>query len=83
MSICKTVISRWKAETPAFFQGLKKMAISLGASATAVWVANDTMSLGLHENVLEVCKYLIAISAAMGVTAQLTQVPPKDEDKNP
>jgi hypothetical protein len=40
------------------------------------------MSLGLHEEVLTVCKYLIAISAAMGTTAQLTQVDPS-QPKNP
>ena len=80
MSICKTIISRWKSETPIFFQGIKRLAISLGASATAIWVANDTMGLGLHQPVLDVCKYLIAISAAMGVTAQLTQVQPSQKE---
>lgn len=76
MSLLNTILTRWQAETPNFFKGVKKMAITLGSSATAVWVANDTMSLGLHPTVLEVCKYLIAIAAAMGVTAQLTQVDP-------
>lgn len=82
MGICKTIISRWKAETPNFFKGVKRLSITLGSSATAVWVINDTMGLGLHQPVLEVCKYLIAIAAAMGVTAQLTQVPPTKEKQN-
>lgn len=82
MGICKTIISRWKAETPGFFKGIKKIAITLGSSATAVWVINDTIGLNLHQPVLDVCKYLIAIAAAMGVTAQLTQVPPKEEKHN-
>jgi len=76
MEILKTILKRWSAETPNFFKGVKKLAITLGSSATAVWLANDTMSLGLHDEVLNVCKYLIAVAAAMGVTAQLTQVDP-------
>lgn len=84
MGICKTIISRWKSETPNFFKVVKRLAITLGSSATAVWVANDTMGLGLHQPVLDVCKYLIAIAAAMGVTAQLTQVQPSQpENVNP
>ena len=81
MEILKTIKNRWCAETPNFFKGLQKIAVTLGSSATAVWVANDTMTLGLHPTILEVCKYLIAISAAMGVTAQLTQVQPSDTPK--
>jgi hypothetical protein len=81
MEILKTIKNRWCAETPNFFKGIQKFAISLGSSATAVWVANDTMSLGLHPTVLDVCKYLIAISAAIGVTSQLTQVQPSEPQK--
>lgn len=81
MKLLQTVIKRWCAETPNFFKGVKKLSITLGSSATAIWVANDTMSLGLHPTVLEVCKYLIAIAAAMGVTAQLTQVDPSQPPK--
>ena len=81
MKILQTIKNRWCAQTPNFFKGIQKFAISLGSSATAVWVANETMSLGLHSTVLEVCKYLIAISAAVGVTSQLTQVQPSDTQK--
>jgi hypothetical protein len=81
MKVLETIKNRWFAETPNFFRGLQKFAITLGGSATAVWVANDTMSLELHSIVLDVCKYLIAISAAVGVTSQLTQVQPTDSQK--
>ena len=81
MEILKTIKNRWCAETPNFFKGLLKIAITLGSSATAVWVANNTMSLELHSTVLDVCRYLIAISAAMGVTSQLTQVQPNEPQK--
>lgn len=74
MVLYQTVKERWKSKTPKFFSGVKRMAVTLGSSATAVWVTNETMSLELHETILEVCKYIIAGSAAMGLTAQLTKV---------
>jgi hypothetical protein len=77
MGFIKDAKDRWDSKTPEFFEKLKKFAVSLGTSATAIWVANETMSLGIHEVIMEACKYLIAISAAMGVTSQLTK------DNNP
>lgn len=74
MSLLKVCIDRWKSETPSFFKGVKKIAVTLGSSATSIWLINESMSLNLHEDVLSVCKYLIAASAAMGVTAQFTKV---------
>lgn len=71
---------RWCSKTPLYFQKIKKIALTLGASATAIWVANDTMSLELPEVFLNICKYLITASAGMGVTAQLTQVTTSNED---
>jgi hypothetical protein len=44
----------------------------VGGSATAVWVANSTMSLELNDTVLTVCKYTIAFCAAVGLTSKLT-----------
>jgi uncharacterized protein (DUF697 family) len=82
MKLIETIISRWKAETPSFFNKLKKLAIALVGSATAVWTANSTMSLELSPFVLSICKYIIAMSVAMGVTAQLTQVDPSEQPKN-
>lgn len=74
MSIIKTISKRWKAETPIFFKQLQKVATGLGTSAAAIWTAQTTMTLDLHPTFLEICKYLIVFSAAMGGTAQLTQV---------
>ena len=68
-----TIKDRWNAETPVFFKGIKRIAITLGTSSTAVWVANQSMSLQLPELILSVCKYAIAACAAMGITAQLTK----------
>lgn len=72
--LCK----RWKAETPDFFKRVKKVAITIGSSATAVWVANSSMNLELHEPVLTVCKYTIAFCAAVGLTAQITAKNPEN-----
>lgn len=70
----QTLKDRWKAETPIFFQGIKKIAIWVGTPCTAIWVANSSMGLELPLVVLTVCKYSIALCAGMGLTAQLTKV---------
>jgi len=74
MEILKETKKRWYSKTPPYFIKIKQFALSLGASATAIWVANDSMSLELPEQILLVCKYLISLSAGVGVTAQLTKV---------
>lgn len=80
METFKKVKQRWMSETPSFFKTIRKVAITLGSSATAIWLTNDTMSLELHPNILEICKYIIAACAAMGLTAQLTRVNTIDEN---
>ena len=72
------ILKRWKAETPDFFKKLRKIAIGIGSSATAVWVANANMDLELGEPVLAVCKYSIAFCAALGLTSQLTAKNPEN-----
>lgn len=78
MSIFKTIKDRWVSETPKFFKQIKRLVITLGTSATAVWVANSSMGLNLDDIVLNVCKYTIACCAAMGLTSQLTAVDPPE-----
>ena len=78
MDMLSETRKRWFGESPVYFQKLKKIALSLGASATAIWVANDSMSLELPETFLTICKYLITLSTGIGVTAQLTQVNPSE-----
>lgn len=79
MGLLKTIVKRWEAETPAFFKGIKKLALTLGTSAMAVIMANQSLSLELDDNILTVCKYAIAACAAMGLTSQLTAVQPPSE----
>lgn len=67
---------RWKSESPVFFKKVTAIAISIGSSATAVWLANSTMNLQLPEVLMSVCKYAIAASAAMGLTSKLTKNTP-------
>lgn len=78
MNLLKTIKKRWNAKTPLFFVGIKKLALTLGTSATAVVIANQSLSLGLDDNILSICKYTIAVGAAMGMTSQLTMVPPSN-----
>lgn len=69
----KQLIVRWKAELPPFFKQMRKYALSIGGSATAVIVANSSMSLNLNPNLISGIGYLIAICAAVAGTAQLTK----------
>jgi hypothetical protein len=73
MEMLKTIKERWCAKTPDFFKKVKNIMITLGTSASAIWMANESMNLQLHPTVLEVCKYLIAAAVASGLTAQLTR----------
>ena len=73
MSTLKVIKDRWCAKTPEFFKKVKKIMMTLGGSASALWVANSSMGLDLHPLILDVSKYIIAISVASGLTAQLTQ----------
>lgn len=79
MELLKTIKERWAAETPKFFKGIKKLALSLGTSAMAVILANQSLSLNLDDSVLSICKYAVAVCVAMGMTSQLTMVPPNSE----
>lgn len=72
MSFCSQIKERWKSETSEFFKKLRKLAIIVGTSAMAVWMANSTLTLELHPLILSVAKYTIAFCAAVGLTAQIT-----------
>ena len=71
--VFSTIKERWKAETPIFFNGVKKLAVSIGTPCMAIWVANSSLTLDLPSILLTICKYSIAICASMGITAQLTK----------
>jgi type IV secretory pathway TrbL component len=81
MGFFATIKRRWKSKTPKFFNSLKKLAVALGSSATAVWVTNSSLNLEIDETILNVCKYLITFSTATGLTAQLTNEDSKEEDE--
>lgn len=71
-------VQRWKAEAPEFFKKLRSVAITIGSSATAVWVSNSSLGLNLDEIFLSICKYTIAFCAAVGLTSQLTAKNPPE-----
>lgn len=76
----KEIRKRWKSELPDFFVKVKSIAIGVGSSATAVWLANSSLNLALDEVVLGFCKYTIAFCAAVGLTSQLTaKNPPQNQ----
>ena len=70
--------NRWNATTPIFFKKLRKLAITVGSAAVGVWMINISMSLGLGDIILSICKYTIAFSAAVGLTAQITAKSPEN-----
>lgn len=74
MGLLTTIKERWSAAEPEFFNGVKKLALAVGTPATAVWIANSSMSLHLPEFILDICKYAITACAAMGITAKMTKV---------
>ena len=78
MTRLKTIKKRWNAKTPSFFVGIKKMALTLGTSATAVLLVNQSFSIDLNGSILSICKYIIVVCAAMGMTSQLTMASPTD-----
>jgi hypothetical protein len=76
MELLKTIKKRWNSETPAFFKGIKKLALSLGTPSMSIILANQSLSLELNDNILSICKYTVTVCIAMGLTSQLTMVPP-------
>ena len=71
------LIKRFKSESPSFFKKVQKFAITLGVSAAGIWGANEMFSLELHNEVLMVCKYTIAVAAGLGGAAKWTVKDPK------
>lgn len=67
------VLERIISKTPDFWKKVQKLALSVGISAVAVLLANDQFSLELHQSVLVVVKYSIAVCAAIAGTAQMTK----------
>ena len=75
----KELVKRWKAELPQFWKNVRSIAITLGTSALAVITADATFTLTLPLAIIEVCKYIIAITAAIAGTAQFTKQDNNDE----
>ena len=67
------IIERLKAESPAFFKKLKKVAYSVGIAAVAMIVANKTFELGVGEGFTTALGYVACICAGIAGTAKLTR----------
>ncbi len=68
-----TLIQRFFAPTPQFWQRIRSLAIAIVGSAVAVLTANSTLDLALPVIVITVVKYVIAMCVAIAGTAQLTK----------
>jgi hypothetical protein len=68
-----TIIERLKAESPAFFKKLKKIALSVGGSAATVLTVNASLSLNLPSMLISVIGYVVAASVAIAGTSLLTK----------
>lgn len=75
----KELIERYKSELPEFWKNVRKIAITIGTSALAVITADATFTLTLPLIIIEVCKYIVAITTAIAGTAQFTKVDNNDK----
>jgi hypothetical protein len=84
ITFLKELIIRWKAEIPFFWSQVRKVALIVVSSCTAVWVANTTMNLGLDDVAMTIIKYVIAYGAGVGVASQFTIKDPSNiyEEQN-
>lgn len=69
---------RWKAESPVFFQKIKKLCITLGGSAAAVLATASVPNIVVPEMVVKIASYVLIASAAAGITAKTTVNNPED-----
>lgn len=68
----KELIARFKAETPIFWKKFRAFAMWLGGSVAAVWVINSTLGLDLPIAIIAICKYILAMCAAVTGSSTLT-----------
>lgn len=76
----KELVERWKSELPLFWKKVRNLSLSIGASAVAVLTADVTFNLTLPLIIIEICKYIVAICAAIAGSAQFTKVDNKEEN---
>lgn len=65
--------ARYKANSPAFFIQLKRLAMSVGGSALAVISINSIASLALPAGLISALSYVVAACVAVAGTSKLTK----------
>jgi hypothetical protein len=70
---------RFFAKSPAFWKGVRKIAVSIGSAALAIILAERHWMLGIDPQIISVCGYIVAVCAGMGLSAQLTTNTPNNE----
>lgn len=63
---------RWRANTPLFWKKVMRFAIVFGSASISVYTVNTSMDLGLPDIIIDVCRYSIAVCAALGLSSKLT-----------
>lgn len=69
----KELINRIKAETPDFFKMLIGLSVTIGGVATTLVTSNDSLNLGLSADIIQILKYIIAISIAVASVSKTTK----------
>lgn len=69
----KEIWLRIKAETPIFWKKVRSISISIGVSGIALITANTTIPLDMPQDIMSVCKYIVAGCIAIAGTASLTK----------
>jgi len=67
------IVRRWRAEINAFWKQVLGLCLTLAISATGVLSVNEYFQLELPDNIVSICKYVIAVAGGMGLAAKLTK----------
>lgn len=67
----KTLIERFKSETPEFWQKVRHIGIALVTISTAIITLGERFAIG--ESIVTIASYVVAIGATLGISAQMTK----------
>lgn len=67
----KTLVDRFKSQTPVFWQKVRHIAVALVTAATIVLSLGERFAI--DESIVHIASYVIAIGTTLGITAQMTK----------
>ena len=71
----KTLIERWKSESPEFWKKVLNLSVTLGINSIAILGLDkmlDLQSYGVPQLVFTLCGYVIVACGALGLASKLT-----------